>query len=239
MSSPDTSEITYQFTHEGQPGRTVSISLELDRETLAHRHPLSGELPNWTRLEFFQCKGCPLTQETQAHCPAAVSLVDMVDEFRELLSYTQVETRVVTEQREYFRKTTVQRALSSLIGLSMATSGCPILAKFRPMARFHLPFSTREETMFRAAGAYLIAQYYLKKRGEPAELGFDGLRKLYGDIHTINMSLAERLRAASTPDADANVNALVILDLFTQDLPISFKEDLRDLEHLFEPFLTP
>ena len=36
-------------------------------------------------------------------------------------------------------------------GLIMATAGCPWTDRLRPMARFHLPFATEAETVYRDA----------------------------------------------------------------------------------------
>jgi hypothetical protein len=117
----------------------------------------------------------------------------------------------------------------------MATSGCPILANFKPMARFHLPFATVQETIFRAAGAYFLAQYYRKQHGEPAGLDLTGLREIYRLTHEVNHGLSHRLRSIS--GGDANLNALVILDMYTQHLPWSIDANLSDMEHMFAPYL--
>ena len=85
----------------------------------------------------------------------------------------------------------------------MATGGCPALAKLRPMARFHLPFATREETLFRSASAYLLGQYFLKERGEPHELGLEGLGALYEEIRQrgFHWSIGEREQGVATISA--------------------------------------
>jgi hypothetical protein len=165
----------------------------------------------------------------------AVSLVELVDVFHDLLSYSDVEVLVVTQHRTVFRRTTVQKALSSLIGLYMATSGCPVLGRLKPMARFHLPFATREETIFRAVGAYLTAQYFLQKQGIPFDRELTGLREMYQQIHQVNVDMTNRLRHVAA--GDASLNAVVLLDLFAQELPFSINENLADLQHLFAPFL--
>lgn len=193
-------------------------------------------MPEWTALGVEQCSVCPLNTADHPKCPAAVSLVDLVDVFGEMLSYTEVTATVVTAERTVTSKTTLQRALSSLIGLRMATSGCPILANFKPMARFHLPFASVQETLFRAAGAYLLAQYYRRQHGDPSELDLAGLRELYRQIHEVNHGLSQRIRTVSA--GDANLNALVILDMFAYHLPWSIDANLAEMEHLFAPYLV-
>ena len=229
-------EIVYHIVCEGQGDARVETRcvVRIDAETLETEHSTDPLPPDWARLEVKQCDVCPLSQSNHAYCPAALSFVEILEEFGEILSYSAAEVTVTTGQRTVFVKTTIQKALSSLVGLRMATCGCPVLAKLRPMARFHLPFATTEETVYRSASAYLLAQYFLRRRGKNTDLDLDGLRKLYDDIHEVNVSLAERLR--TIPSGDAHLNAIVILDLFTLAMPHSIDENLVEIEHLFAPY---
>lgn len=228
-------EIGYHFRCVDGEKREASLRVVLDAKTLELRHRQDPPPPDWARLSVHQCSVCPLNARSHEYCPAALSFVDILDEFGVLFSFTEVEVTVITRERTVYAKTSAQRALSSLVGLCMATSGCPILAQFKPMARFHLPFATREETTFRAVGAYLLAQYFLKQRGDTPDLDLNGLRETYDRIHEVNMGLANRLRAI--PVGDAHLNALVILDLFAHALPSSIEEGLAELEHMFTSFL--
>ena len=232
-ASPLVFSYTVMYAEGNQRQTTGRITL--DPTTLVQIHEPHDTPPAWTLLGHHQCSVCPLDVVGDARCPAAVSLVELVESFRDLLSYSDVEVLVVTQHRTMFRRTTVQKALSSLMGLYMATSGCPILGRLKPMARFHLPFATREETIFRAVGAYLTAQYFLQKKGLPFDLNLDGLREMYDEIHQVNVDMTSRLRHVSS--GDASVNAVVLLDLFAQELPYSISENLSDLQPLFSPFL--
>jgi len=86
-----------------------------------------------------------------------LSLVDLVTRCEELVSYDQIDVRVVTDEW-----TITQRAISALMGLIMATSGCPKTAYLKPMARFHLPLASEDEAVYRVTSMYLLAQYFLK-----------------------------------------------------------------------------
>jgi hypothetical protein len=233
----ETINIAYQFRCADGDKLESSLQIELNAATLEALHPPNQTPPDWTRLEVHQCRVCPLSNDSCTHCPAALAFVSILDEFGPLLSFTEVDVTVVTRERTITAATSVQRALSSLVGLSMATSGCPILARFKPMARFHLPLATREETMFRSVGAYLLGQYFLKQRGKVPDLNLSGLRETYDLIHEVNVGLANRLRVI--PAGDAHLNALVILDLFAHALPYSIDEGLAELEHMFEAFMPP
>jgi hypothetical protein len=231
-----TIEFRYVFILPEEDDRSIRITATLDAKTLDLVRTETNAPPDWARLEKGSCSVCPLHPAEHEFCPTMVALSDLIAKFGELLSYSEVKARVVTAARTISSKTTVQRALSSLLGLHMATSGCPVLAKMKPMARFHLPFATREETLFRSASAYLTAQYFLRKHGKEADEGLDGLREIYKQVHTVNLELGDRLR--NVAKGDANMNALVLLDLFAQDLPFSIDEHLHEIEYMFEPFLN-
>ncbi len=55
-------------------------------------------------------------------------------------------------------ETTAQQAMSSVLGLIMATAGCPWTDRLRPMARFHLPFASEAETVYRSVCMFLLAR---------------------------------------------------------------------------------
>ena len=90
-----------------------------------------------------------------SHCPAALHLSTVIDGFTDLVSYDKVRVDVESEERSVIATLSAQQALASLMGLIMASSGCPRTAVFRPMARFHLPFSSESETAYRVAAMYL------------------------------------------------------------------------------------
>ena len=80
----------------------------------------------------------------------------------------QVRVTVESEERAVIATLSAQQALASLMGLIIASSGCPRTAVFRPMARFHLPFSSESETAYRVASMYLVAQHFKARNGQAA-----------------------------------------------------------------------
>lgn len=216
-------------------GKEEYYDLKLDSRTLELVDTAPQVLPPWARLDFQQCPNCPLTITTHPHCPAAVSLVNLMALCNRLLSYDKVHVEIITAERIVSMDTTAQAAISSFMGLVIACSGCPHTAFFKPLARFHLPLANEEETIFRAASMYLLAQYFVRKQGRPADLELEGLKKIYNNIHLVNLSIAKRMRAAS--DMDSAVNALIILDLFTKALPYVIEDSLEEIRYLFKPFL--
>ena len=163
-------------------------------------------------------------------------MINIVNRFEDLISYDEIRVDVITAERIISQITTAQIGISSMLGLVIATSGCPHAAFFRPMARFHLPLASKEETIFRATSMFLLAQYFLKKAGRTADLELEGLTRIYDNMQIINMAIVERLRAATK--TDSSINAIVILDNHAKSLPYAIEKSLADIRYLFAPFLT-
>lgn len=232
--SPGVSEtLDFRYIIDMPNGRIDHV-VRLDAGTLEAR-ATGKPAPAWARLEFHGCPECPLAGSGVADCPMARALAELLEDADKAVSYDTVRVEMHSAWRTISAETTAQRAFGSLMGLVMATSGCPDMAWLRPMARFHLPLANEEETLYRAASMYLVAQYFRSLRGAPPDLSLDGLRQHYRRVHDINVAMAERLRAAY--EKDAPVNALVLLDMFTRILPWSIDESLAEIEYLFRPWL--
>lgn len=218
-------------------GQREDFVLTIDEDTMLCNTIADEALPEWTELDFHQCPHCPLKSEEVPHCPLARRLRSLVSRFDAVVSFETVTVEVRTEERLVRQSTSAQRALGAFMGLLMSTSGCPHMAFFKPMARFHLSLANNLETVYRATSMYLLAQYFQQQKGNPADLHLDGLAKAYENIHIVNQNVAERLRHAV--EADAIVNGLVLLDSFTMLLPLSIKKSLAHIEHLFQDFPLP
>lgn len=225
--------LTYSFTLED--GSQEVFELTLDAVTLELKSGPPADLPPWTELGFHQCPSCPLESDTTPHCPAAAHLVGLIQGFARVLSHEKVRVEVVTENRTIISERAAQEAISSLMGLIMAVSGCPHTSFFRPMARFHLPFATEVETAYRAASMYLLAQYFAQRAGKDSDPELEGLLNIYKQVRDVNGAFVERLRAAT--EADSAINAIVVLDMLALNLPMAIGNSLEQLRHLFEPFL--
>lgn len=192
--------------------------------------PPKGDIPEWCNLEYKQCPNCTLSGIWHKHCPLAVRLIPFVN-LPECNSYDEVKVEVTMENKTVIADTSAQEAFSSLLGLVMATSGCPHTSFFKPMAWYHQPFSTPDETMYRVCTTYLFS-LFLHKKGRSINISFDMLKTIYKNIHMINVHIASRIHSYSK--TDSAVNAIVLLDLITKDLPIAVDEDLNELKRLFE-----
>src|SRR5438093_13657860 len=131
--------IRYLYKFRFANGTEKDFEVLLDAQSLElvseHRTPN----PAWTKLDYFQCENCPLGKEVE-YCPVAVNLSSRVEAFKEAVSTETTNVTVQTAERVYARQTTLHKGLSSIIGIYMVTSNCPVMDKLRPNVRFHLPF---------------------------------------------------------------------------------------------------
>jgi len=227
--------ITIDYCFTLADGSKREFNIELAGENLGLIQNLPTPLPEWTALDFHQCPNCPLEKKRSPHCPLAVSLVEIVNRFNDILSFEQVHLDVKTKERIVSQDMSAQRGLSSLMGLVIATSGCPHTDFLKPMARFHLPLANKEETLYRATSMYLLGQYMCKKNGGNGCLELDGLSHIYNNLQVLNGSVSRRLNAVTK--TDASLNAIIILDVFTNTLPRSIEKSLKEIEFLFSAFL--
>ncbi len=224
--------IEYRIRGDGNEKRFL---VELDSETLALVTDPRDVPPSWAALSEHRCPHCRIP-DNEPFCPAAVSLAGLLGEFRDAVSFDRIEARVLVEAREYRAATTLQQVASSLMGIYMAGSGCPSLARLRPMVKYHLPFATGDETRYRVLSMYALAQTLVFREGGRPDLECDGLLTLYNEIHAINTHMAARLRAEVTKDA--SLNAIVNLDCLAGAVTYAVRRDaLDDLKTLFAGYL--
>lgn len=225
--------IGYRFTLAS--GEQKVFELNFDPATLSLATKPSDP-PPWTELKNEQCSNCPLSADRYRHCPVAVQLVEVIDQFKDHISFHEAEISISTSGREYRKHAPLQTGISGLIGVVMVTSGCPILDKLRPMVRTHLPFAAINETMYRAISMYLLAQYFVQKRGGKPDWELKDLVKIYDEISTVNLHFARRLKTIQIEDA--SLNALVSLDCFAAMAAGSIVDNsLDEIESLFTAYL--
>jgi len=229
----ETIDVRYRF-NLGE-GVLEVFDLSFRPEDMELLGPEPEKSPPWARLGFHQCPHCPLNEKEHPNCPLALRLVEVIDKFHQIMSYDNIRLDVTTRERFISQDTSAQKGVSSLLGLLIATSGCPHTRFLRPMARHHLPFASYEETLYRAASMYALAQYFRMREGLDPDRTLQGLLGLYHSVCEINVAVAERVRAATS--ADSTINAIVILDLFAQVLPESVEGELDKLRELFTAYL--
>lgn len=222
-------KISYRFHLPDGHQRVYDV--ELDNATGRLVVPPKTTEHAWTALEHMKCAHCPLNQEKHPQCPVARNLGAVADDFKNERSHDRVTVEVVTLERTYRKQLRMQEGLFGLFGLIMATSDCPYFEFLRPMARFHLPFSTYKETTVRSVSFYLLRQYFVAKKGGTPDFELMQLTALYKALEIVNLGMATRIRTMTTNDADAN--SIVILDGFAKLLSASLSNGLQDLEFMF------
>jgi hypothetical protein len=210
------------------------FDVELDSRSLDLRTPLPHHFPAWTKLEFQKCSNCPLKPESRPHCPLAASLVGIVQRFNRLLSYDKISLDVITKERRISAETSAQRAIGSLMGLVIATCGCPHMGYLKPMARFHIPLADREETVYRAVSMYLLAQYFLQEEGQRGEFELDGLKEIYKNVEIVNSAIIDRIRSAA--ETDSTSNALIVLDVYAKTVDLMIEKPLERIRKFFDSY---
>jgi hypothetical protein len=228
--SAPSERIRYLYTFQFANGIEKQFEVGLDAATLELAHPAPAVNPEWTKLAYHQCERCPLA-DTVAHCPIAVNLSSLVDRFKDSLSFENTTVTVQAPQRAYVKQTSLQQGLSSIIGIYMVTSGCPVMDPLRPNVRFHLPFASGEETIHRAVSLYLMTQYFRMRRGETPDWTLEHLAEIYRGVWRVNKGITQRLASASSQDA--NVNAVIVLSMFGSNLDDYLEDSLKGIEPLF------
>jgi len=231
MADPIRVEYAYRFAN----GTEKNFDLRLDAQTLGLMLEKHADPPAWALLRHKQCENCPLDVQKHRHCPVALNFAVIAETFKDMLSHEKVGVTVTTAERTFAKDTTIQGGLSPLIGIIMTTSGCPVMEHLKPMVRFHLPFATLEETIFRMVSMHLLVQYYRHHDGKQAEWTLDGLVNVYGKVSIVNRDFAVRLRDAAKKDA--NINALVNLDCFAAMLPLAAEDTLQAIKPYFSAYL--
>jgi hypothetical protein len=229
-----TKHLRYEFRLQDGTVREFELVLRLPDFQLRPT-AISQPPPAWTRLENHQCRHCPLKPADHPLCPVAANLAGVIAEFKDCFSHEEADVTIRTEARNYHRRVAVQGGISSLMGIVMVTSGCPIMDKLRPMVATHLPFATLDETLVRAVSTYLLAQYFRHRRGLTPDWELSGLAAVYDDVATLNRCFRERLGTIEM--LDANFNALVHLDCFAIFGSMSVDGGLDDVEQAFRAYL--
>ena len=222
-------KIDYEFILSNAERKRYSILL--DPETISIIRPEHAPPPDWTNLEYHQCQDCPLDTTRHDHCPIAVNIFEIVEEFKDTISYSECLVRCTTPERMYQKETSLMEGLSSIFGIIMATSNCPVMDFFKPMARFHLPFSTIEETTVRVISMFLLRRHFEAENDNTQCIDFKELEQSYAKVGSVNEGLFTRIRSLGTKDADKN--AIIMLHSLSQLLSSDIDYSLGSIAYLF------
>jgi hypothetical protein len=226
----------FKYRFEFADGARKEFEIALRSPSLELVPPRTGDLPAWTTLGFHQCEKCALSEKDCPQCPIAAGLVDIIEFFRESMSYTEADITLTTDVRDYHKHTSLQKGISSIVGLIMASSGCPHTAPLRPLVFVHLPFATMEETMYRVISTFLLGQYFIRAKGGKPDWELKTLAQYYEAVRLVNQGFSKRLRSINVQDA--SLNAVANLDCFAMNTHFSIEEGcMEEIEQLFAVYL--
>lgn len=215
----------FRFTN-----KNVNLDYQVDSKTLGLIVEKNIKLPDWAKLDYNKCASCPLNSAEVSHCPMALATLKPIELFNENLSTERVRVEVQTPEREYVKDCDLQTGLSALMGLLMATSGCPFFDFLKPLARFHSPFSSLEETHYRILSLFLMRDHFGDCKQDSRSLQ-EKVFEPYGKLANINRDFLGRMRGVI--QKDSALNAVVILDSLSQVVLMSLDNGIDDLEYLF------
>ena len=103
--------IEYRITLDDE--HDFSYRIELDRD---YDREVAAQAPKWTRLEHQRCSNCPLSKDQFSHCPAAVDLHRVIEDFQGLPAVKKALVWVRTPEREYTKLVGLDEGLRALLG---------------------------------------------------------------------------------------------------------------------------
>ncbi|PKL82539.1 MAG: hypothetical protein CVV24_09530 [Ignavibacteriae bacterium HGW-Ignavibacteriae-3] len=227
--------INYHYKLEFSDGKEMIFDINLNKKTLDIVEE-ETELPEWTLRERFGCINSTCSLLGTETCHIAKVVHNVIQNFKNIVSTEPVNATLTTDERLINKNCSIQTAVASITGILMATCGCPVFSKLKPMVRFHLPFASLEETEFRVFSMYFLAQYLRSRNNLNHDQSLQSLKQLYDEIQEINMLAARKIQELER--SDASINGLVILYSFGQMVSFELeKNDLSELENLFKDWL--
>jgi len=217
--------IEYRITLDDE--HDFSYRIELDR---GYDREVAAQAPKWTRLEHQRCTNCPLSKDEFSHCPAAVDLHRVIEDFQGLPAIQKALVWVRTPEREYTKLVGLDEGLRALLGVIMATSACPVLARLKPMAQQHLPFASNHEFVLRAVSLYLARQYFNLREGRHADWELRGLVRSFQQLQLVNQAFWQRIH--DTCHGDSNLKAFLTFFSMASSLTYSLETQLQKIRPL-------
>lgn len=228
VNKPYQIDLTYHFDFPDES--KVSFPVKVDLSDINYTDPVNP--PEWVKIENHQCPDCPLKNQNTKTCPAAVAIMDVVEYFSENGHHETAVCRVEMDQKTTAANQPLVNSLTALIGLKMASSMCPVLAKLRPMARFHDPFGDSYSIVYRAASMHVLRQFLRQDQGK-TPYSMTDLIKVYEKIAVINRYISERLK---TRDKTCKPCSFQLLSVFSLNVTLLLDEHLKILKRLMFEF---
>ncbi len=216
-------DFVFLYTFYFNNGEIKQFKIIIDSETLLEKSLVSLERPEWAKMDWFACPNCPLKKEETTYCPLALRVNEVIKFFSDFPSFEKARISVETEERGSYKYTSVQTGISSMMGLFMASSGCPIIGQLKSLVRFHLPFASLAETEFKVLTMYILAQFFRAKENKNIDWKLIKLRKIYADIEDVNRHVVSKL--AEIEMRDSSRNAVIALNSYAQYITMELEDE--------------
>ena len=184
-------------------------------------------VPFWVKLDYKQCKICPLNSDMIIFCPAAFELQDVIIQCSELVSYEKVEISRESEGGSISTQTDMQNALFSVIAEKVISSACPVMNSRHWTTEYYSMITTPENIFYRSLSSYLVRQFFIDSRGREADFQLKGHIDYVDEVFCVFDKLLQRFRDVSKKDASNN--AVVRLVMMAQVLQIHREKWMKDL----------
>ena len=79
--------------------------------------------------------GLTVDKKVYSHCPAALDLDKVIQDLQKISALTKVNVRVLTAEREYVKRVTLEEGVRGLMGLIMATSAMIYVKRYANVCR--------------------------------------------------------------------------------------------------------
>ena len=209
----------------------VLFELKIDKNTLTLIPPGILDYPHWTELEYEKCSCCALPNDLP-HCPAAVNLIPLVEQFSHVKSIDNCKVTCTFDRKQISKDTNMAESLMYLVLLSTAASNCPFMSMFKPYLINLSIFASFEGAIFNLASLWLLGQYFSMKQGDSLEINFHQIDACIEGGTVILKCLIDRLRA--TKPRDGSLNAFIKLSSNIQVLSIEVAAQLARLDPYFK-----
>ena len=151
-------------------------------------------LPNGSKPVSTSVPNCTLDPAATPYCPQAANLLPIIRAFDDVPSYEPVYVKVVKDDREVSQNTTVAKGVSSLMGLLIATCGCPVHPVFHSHGTVPSAPGQPGGNPVSGVGVLFAGPVFFKEVGKTGGLGsrrpVKGLRR-YPDRQPVHVGKVE------------------------------------------------
>lgn len=222
----------YLYQIDFENGEHYQKLIEVSREDghLLTEEMIPKNLEEYGLLEFCKCEHCPYSSEEFKYCPVFRNIANLVNDFKEHNPSETVRACVVINGKTTTIEDELQVALTSLMGLLMASSECEYFDFLRPMVKTHQPFSSHEETLIRVISLYFLDRFLC---GHTSDWKIEDLKKEYHHLEKVNAGILQRIKLIRG-QTNVEKEAVVVLDSFIKNFSWEYELNLDDVKELFQ-----